>query len=281
MGKPRWRSFRMALSTALGFRRQGFFIPYRHADDLPSAGKRAAYDSLEAIFASRRASFSEVLGSLTSLSGDLLAIGRDNPPEPRWDQVWFPGLDGAVAYAMTRWMTPKRIIEVGSGHSTRFFARAVRDGKLKTQITAIDPAPRATIETLPISIQKKLVHGIPLAEFDSLEDGDFLFIDSSHILMPGSDVDHLFNRVLPRLASGVFVHIHDIFLPDDYPADWDWRGYNEQLGVSTLIQGDGYDIIFASHYVATRLKDEVAGSVAGKLPGRDKAPESSLWLRKL
>ena len=55
--------------------------------------------------------------------------------------------------------------------------------------------------------------------------------NSSHILMPGSDVDILFNRVLPRLPAGALVHIHDIFLPFDYPAIWGWRNYNEQQGV--------------------------------------------------
>ena len=58
--------------------------------------------------------------------------------------------------------------------------------------------------------------------------------------MPGTDVDFLLNRILPALPAGVLVHVHDVFLPDDYPADWEWRGYNEQLGVAALIQGRGF-----------------------------------------
>ena len=58
--------------------------------------------------------------------------------------------------------------------------------------------------------------------------------------MPGTDVDMLFNHVLPGLKRGVMVHVHDVFLPDDYPPEWEWRGYNEQLGIATLIQGGGY-----------------------------------------
>ncbi|MFX7914564.1 class I SAM-dependent methyltransferase, partial [Acinetobacter baumannii] len=89
------------------------------------------------------------------------------------------------------------------------------------------------------------VHDADCAVFAALAAGDVLFIDSSHVLMPGSDVDLLFNQVLPRLKPGVLVHIHDIFLPDDYPASWGWRGYNEQQGVACLLQG-GWRLLWAS-----------------------------------
>ena len=79
-----------------------------------------------------------------------------------------------------------------------------------------------------------------------------LLIDSSHVAVPGSDVDQLLNTVLPELATGVLVHLHDIFLPDRYPADWTWRGYNEQVAVGCLLQGGGYAVRLASHYLATR-----------------------------
>ena len=72
-------------------------------------------------------------------------------------------------------------------------------------------------------------------------------------------------RVLPTLPAGVLVHIHDIFLPDDYPAEWEWRGYNEQLAAAALLHGGGYRPIWASHYVATRMAEAVAGSAAGSL----------------
>jgi len=84
-----------------------------------------------------------VLGWIEDLAPELEAIGADRPPQPRWDQDWFPRLDAAAAYAIVRKTQPRRIVEVGSGHSTRFLARAVADGKLETEITAIDPQPRA------------------------------------------------------------------------------------------------------------------------------------------
>jgi hypothetical protein len=118
------------------------------------------------------------------------------------------------------------------------------------------------------------------APFAALAAGDILFIDSSHILMPGTDVDLLFNRILPALPAGVMVHVHDVFLPDDYPAEWEWRGYNEQLGVASLIQGRGYQLLWSSHYAATRMAGAVAASVAGTIELKDGAIESSLWLVK-
>ena len=96
--------------------------------------------------------------------------------------------------------------------------------------------------------------------------------------MPGTDVDRLFLDVLPRLKSGTLVHVHDMLLPDAYPADWEWRGYNEQIVVGALLQGGGYEIVFSSHYAATRMAASL-GALAD-LPLRAGVVESSLWLRK-
>ncbi len=79
--------------------------------------------------------------------------------------------------------------------------------------------------------------------------------------MPGSDVDHLLNHRLPRLANGVVVHIHDVLLPDPYPVSWAWRGYNEQLLVAALLQGGSVEPLFASHYVVTRMAERLDASV--------------------
>jgi hypothetical protein len=107
-----------------------------------------------------------------------------------------------------------------------------------------------------------------------------LFVDSSHILMPGSDVDLLFNRVLPDLPAGIVVHIHDIMLPDDYPPPWAWRNYNEQLAVVPLLAGGNYVPLFASHFVRTRLAGRLSDSVVATLPAHPDSFPTSLWLRK-
>jgi hypothetical protein len=264
----------------LGFARRGFFIPYRYADRLPRAGDRLPYPAIEARLAAAAPEFAERLAGLAAYAGALAEIGRAPPPAPRWTQDWFPRLDAAVAYALTRDRRPARIVEVGSGHSTRFFARAIADGRLATRLTAIDPAPRAALAGLPVEWLRDAVPSVGMAPFEALAAGDFLFIDSSHVLMPGSDVDFLINRLLPSLPPGVLVHLHDIFLPDDYPADWEWRGYNEQLAVAALVAGGGWQVRFASHYATTRLAARVAESSAAWLPLAAGARESSLWIER-
>ena len=276
-----FRRLWFGLATVLGLARRGFFIPYRFAAGLTAAGARPPYDAVTRLFAVHEADFVAVLVRVDHYADALEAIGDAPAPAPRWRQDWFPRLDGAVAYAMVRDTRPARIVEVGSGHSTRFLARAVADGGLPTSITAIDPAPRAVIRNLPVQWLATTLQNAGDAPFEGLAAGDMVFIDSSHILMPGNDVDTLFNRILPALPAGVRIHIHDIFLPDDYPAAWEWRSYNEQLAVGALLHGGGYRPLFASHYVATRMADVVADSAAGRLALDAGAVESSLWLEKI
>ena len=278
--RRRARVLGFGLSTVFGLPRRGFFIPYRYAGQVPGPAERPPYDALEPLFAAAEPAFMDILTRLDAHTEALAAIGGLPPPEPRWRQDWFPRLDAAAAYVLVRDRKPSRIVEVGSGHSTRFLARAVRDEGLSVALTTIDPAPRADIEGLGARVVRRTVQDAGPEPFAALAAGDMLFIDSSHILMPGTDVDLLFNHVLPTLPAGVLVHIHDVFLPDGYPADWEWRGYNEQLGVAALLQGGGYRILWASRYAATRMADRVAESAAGRLEIVPGALESSLWLEK-
>jgi predicted O-methyltransferase YrrM len=265
----------------LGLARRGFFIPYRYADQVPSRAERGAYVALEPYFAAAAPSFAALLTSMDGFAEAFRAIGSDQPPEPRWNQDWFPRLDAAALYVLVREKRPRRIVEVGSGHSTRFMVRAVRDGGLTTEITAIDPEPRADIAGTGAKLIRSTVQGTGLDVFARLDEGDVVFIDSSHILMPGTDVDLLLNHVLPGLRRGVIVHIHDVFLPDDYPPEWEWRGYNEQLGVAALIQGGAYRMLWSSRYAATRMAAAVAASAAGSIVLMPGAKEASLWLMKV
>lgn len=274
-----WRRFRqgrrlaMGLATLLGLQR-GFFIPYRHAGRVVSGG----YPALEPRFAARTGPFLDLLAEIEAWSPGLrMMIGP--APEPRFDQEWFPGLDAAAAYALVRRAKPRRIVEVGSGHSTRFLARAISDGGLATELICIDPAPRASLAGLAVDWLPMLVQDAPHGCFTGLQPGDMLFVDSSHVLMPGSDVDRLLNQILPLLGAGTIVHIHDVFLPDPYPKSWAWRNYNEQSAIAALLQGEAYEVLFASHYLATRQHDRLATSPLAALR-LGSAFESSLWLQK-
>ncbi len=274
------RALMMGLATLTGLRRQGFFIPHRLAHRLPRPGANPPYDGLGDLFENALPAMRGVLAMIQAVASDLALLGQDPPPAPRFAQHWFPGLDGAAAYGLVRHFGPANILEVGSGHSTRFLARAVADGRLEAQITAIDPAPRRRLDGLAVTHIAKPIQEAGIDRAASLSEGDFLVVDSSHILMPGSDVDIILNRILPALPPGVLVHFHDIFLPDDYPAEWGWRAYNEQQGVAALLGGGGYEIVFSSHFARRALADELARALPGGIELPDGAFESSLWLRK-
>ena len=269
------RRLALGLSTALGVSARGVFVPYRHA----RAAKTApGYAALLPRFAAADTAMLRVLDDIDRFDAALSAIGGGGD-RARWNQDWFPRLDAAAAYALVRRHAPARIIEVGAGHSTRFLSRAIADGGLATRHLAIDPRPRASLPPGVTHMPVALEEADP-ALFEGLAAGDMLFVDSSHVLLAGSDVDVILNGILPRLPGGALVHIHDIFLPDTYPRAWAWRRYNEQSAVAALLQGGAYEIVFASHYARTRLAPRMAASVLAHLPLVAGAHESSLWLVK-
>lgn len=271
----------LGLPTVLGLRPRGWFLPHRHADE---ARPPQGYGALAPLFAAAEPAFRQWLEGFGPYREAFAAIAAGGGQgAPRWNQHWFPRLDAASLYAAVRRRRPQRVVEVGSGHSTRFLLRALEDEGLDSAVTAIDPAPRATLAAAAASrpgltLVRRTLQAAGLEPFADLASGDLLLIDSSHLLMPGSDVDLLFAEVLPRLPAGILVQVHDIFLPDGYPADWAWRGYNEQQGLVGWIVSGRLALRFSSHYAATRLAEAVAGSAAGGIALEPGARETALWL---
>ncbi|MEM9784836.1 MAG: class I SAM-dependent methyltransferase [Pseudomonadota bacterium] len=279
--RVRLRRLGFALQTALG-RPRGFFSPYRYA---ASVAPPVGYPVLQARFVEAfgapatggMAVPADVAAAITGFADDLAALAGP-APAPRWAQTWYPGLDGAVAYAVIRSLTPARVIEVGSGHSTRFMARAFADaGIAEARSTCIDPAPRAALGGLPVTWQRRLLSASDVEVFARLAPGDVAFFDSSHLLWPGSDVDLMVNAILPSLAPGVLVHFHDILLPDPYPPAWAWRGYTEQLALSGWLVGGAADLLWSSHYARHHHGIDAAGPLSA-IPVHEGAPETALWL---
>ena len=270
--RGRWRRLKLGLPTVLGLKPGGWFIPHRYAPLLPPPGAQPPYPAIERLFEAAEADFIAVLDAVDRHAAALESL------KSLFEQSWFPSLDAAVAYALVRERKPQHIIEVGSGHSTRVLSRALGG---VGEIVAIDPAPRADIIDLPgVRVVPSTLQAAPAGVFDGLRAGDALFIDSSHILMPGSDVDILLNRVLPAAPAGVLVHIHDIFLPFDYPPKWGWRAYNEQQGVVPLLVTGAYKPLFSSAWAERRLADRIVSSVVSRLPRPADALPASLWLEK-
>ncbi len=139
---------------------------------------------------------------------------------------YYETVDAETLYCFVRDRKPARVIEIGCGNSTVLIARALARNAAEghaAEYTAVDPFPRPFLHALLTERDRLLaqpVQEVPLETFATLGPGDILFIDSSHVVKTGSDVCYEFLEILPRLRQGVAVHIHDIFLPDEYPRRW-------------------------------------------------------------
>jgi len=175
-----------------------------------------------------------------------------------WEPGWFGGpinaIDSAMIYHFVASRKPQKFVEIGSGMSTRFARRAVRDQSLETKIVCIDPAPRMDVSRVcdehhPIGLEQ-----CSLDMFSSLLPGDILFFDGSHRSFANSDVTIFFLEIVPALAPGVIVHVHDILLPLDYPPiflKWYW---SEQyiLGAYLIGAKPHIDILMPTTFIHMR-----------------------------
>jgi hypothetical protein len=196
--------------------------------------------------------------------------------------TWFESVDAEILYSVVRRFRPQRIIEVGSGFSSRLIRKAIGDGGLSTKLTCIDPTPTTTVRDCAdehiASPVEKLKASTLAAQ---LGEHDILFIDSSHKVEQGTDVPFLFLEVLPRLRRNVLVHVHDIFFPLDYSEsilDQGW-GWNEQYLVHAfLAYNRAFDLLWPAAYMWAGHQQEILEHIPVP-PGMN--PPSSLWLRKV
>lgn len=211
---------------------------------------------LYALINENRKIYEGYLNRFLTYKENYLSIKRaDQQPdeyEPFWNNNFLPGLDIVSIYGFLAELKPKIYIEVGSGNSTKVAYKAIKEQKLHTKIISIDPFPRATIDKLSDEIIRKPFEEIDLAIIDTLGENDILFIDNSHRSLPNSDATVFFLEVLPRLKKGVVVHIHDIYLPYDYPQDMCDRLYNEQylLACFILANHSTYKTIFPNYFIS-------------------------------
>lgn len=156
-----------------------------------------------------------LLNEIASYQNEILNLNFD------FNNDYFSGFDAAVYYTLIRHLKPQRIIEIGGGYSTRIANKALERNE-KGTLTCIEPhpEPRLLEAGLKIELIQKPIEEIPIEFCQGLEANDILFIDSSHTVKFGSDVCYEFLEVLPSLNRGVWIHVHDIFFPHDYPADW-------------------------------------------------------------
>lgn len=170
----------------------------------------------------------------------------------------FGAGDADLWFHIINHFKPKKIIEIGSGRSTLVAREAVAtniagNNNYQCEHICIEPYEMTWLEKLEINIYRSKLEELDSQIFETLSDGDILFIDSSHIIRPGGEVLMEFLEILPQLASGVIVHVHDIFTPRDYPEKWlkDPRFWNEQyLLEAFLSHNSDWEILIANNYLA-------------------------------
>jgi Methyltransferase domain len=220
---------------------------------------------------------------------DRLELATREPSDPTeyyTSNDQFPALDAWALEAIVRHRRPHRMIEVGSGFSSLVTARVNRehlDGRL--EFTCIEPYPRPfLVEGVPgiSKLRVEKVQDTPLEVFDSLGRGDVLFIDTSHTVKTGGDVTWIYHEIIPRLASGVAVHMHDICLPGDYPPSWvlEGWGWNETYLVRAFLSfNDEFHVLFSSPFMVQRHPDVLLEAFPGFAEHRRNAG-SSLWIER-
>ncbi|MBT2299297.1 class I SAM-dependent methyltransferase [Variovorax paradoxus] len=174
-------------------------------------------------YAERITSFLPLVEKMAEIPGETSA-----PAEPHWVNPWIPASDAVSIYAQLVLRDPPTYLEIGSGTSTKFARRAIKDFGLRTKIISIDPFPRAEINAICDEVIRVPLQKVSASTFSNLTGEDMLFFDGSHRALPDSDVTVFFTEILPTLPAGLLTGIHDTFLPADYPPFWGERFYSEQ-----------------------------------------------------
>jgi predicted O-methyltransferase YrrM len=201
----------------------------------------------------------------------------------------YPPFDAWLLEAFLRHLLPRRMIEVGSGYSTLLSARVNREhlnGSM--HLTCIEPYPREfLVQGVPgvSELRTEKVQETPLEVFESLGENDVLFIDSSHVAKTGSDVVWLYQEIVPRLRPGVVVHMHDMFVPGEYPEQWvfDGRAWNELYVVRAFLAfNSSFRVELGAQYLLQNHGELVLEAFPGMSEERYANPGGgSLWIRRI
>lgn len=200
------------------------------------------------------------------------------------DNNAYPGTDPAILYSMVRYYRPNLVVEIGSGYSSRLMAAALTENE-KGKMICIDPYPDSHLCTklseFGFSVIQEKVERLQPKFFDALEAGDMLFIDSTHAVRIGGDVNFLFLEVLPRLRPGVLVHIHDIFLPEEYPREWVIEKHifwgEQYILHAFLLFNRDFEVLLATNFLAQKYPDLLRRCFPGLLWWGG----SSFWIRRM
>ncbi|MFT5424527.1 MAG: hypothetical protein ACI89L_002322 [Phycisphaerales bacterium] len=254
--------------------------------------QRPPCEAIQALLATNAEHLEAFVHAAAQFVGPVLAgvplTAADDDPAPRWNQNWLPASDAvSIVTAIGgagRAHKPATYLEIGSGHSTRFARRTIERLGLPTRLVSIDPQPRAEIDAICDTVVRDRLEDTDLGVFDTLVTGDVVFFDGSHRCLQNSDVTVFFLEVIPRLAPGVLIGVHDVFWPSDYPPGFAGRWYSEQyiLGAYLLGLGSRARIHMATHTLAEPLRDWLLSPIPEDVRTKVRNPGgASLWFEAL
>ena len=196
---------------------------------------------------------------------------------------FFEAGDAEIYYQMIRHFKPNKIIEIGSGHSSLIAKEAIRNNKeidnFKSELICIEPYENKWLEEKDIKVIRQKVEEVDVGFFTELNKNDILFIDSSHVIKPQGDIIKIFLEILPKLKTGVIIHIHDILSPRDYPENWlkiENRFFNEQYLLEGILDNSSrYNVILSLNL----LKHDFYNELKNVCPYlNDKSEPSSFYI---
>ena len=196
--------------------------------------------------------------------------------------------DADYMYSMIRTIKPRRIIEIGSGFSTLIALKAIdknreENSDYKCEMTCIEPYEFNWLEQTSANIIRNELENVDIGLFKTLKENDFLIIDSTHMIKPGGDVLKEYLEIIPLLNQGVYIHIHDIFTPRDYPVEWlvnENRFWNEQYLLEAMLIGNSsYEVVGGVNYLYHNYFELIADKFPILYEKKGLEP-GSFWIRR-
>lgn len=253
-GKNAWRIFDKAGLEGFGVNLIRLYFPIyynkKQVRDSFSGDLKKSFTALFDQAAEKRSFSADVVAIIPKML--KLPVTETDQKLPYLDNYYFGVLDAAVLGAMMKAFAPKKIVEIGSGISSRYISYFKNQFGLSTDLICIDPFPRAEIvASADVLIRKPLEDVIGDPQL-AVQHNDIIFMDGSHYVFQGNDTLNFFFKLLPALPSGVIIHIHDIYLPEDYAENVTSQLWTEQYILAAMIVGgfEGYEVLCPAYYMS-------------------------------
>jgi hypothetical protein len=220
---------------------------------------------------------------------NALPDSNDNEFQYAYTKGMFGSGDAEILYGMIRYLKPKRFVEIGAGSSTLIAQEAIKRNQEESSAyicahICVEPYENPWLEKLGIEIIRKKVEELPLSFFEPLSKNDILFVDSSHVVKPQGDVLFEIFDVYGSLSSGVYIHVHDIFTPRDYPYKWvvdDRKLWHEQYILESFLSFNSeFEIVCALNWLWKNHPDllkQACPVLSNRVPNNP----GSFWFKRL